>query len=109
MSFGLDMSAIRPDVYMDEESKAKFRSAFTPPPCKVILEQAELGRLICILRGMATDFRKAREFSPYSARRNIQPIDCDELASWFDAIATNLENCFGILEHPTTHQHGEKQ
>lgn len=107
MSFGLDMSALRPDVYMDEESKAKFRSAFTPPPIKVILEQAELGRLICVLRSMAMDLRRARGLSPYSAMRNIQPIDCDELANWFDAIATNLGNRFGILEHPTTNK--EKQ
>ena len=64
-----------------------YKRAATPPTIGDRIRNAELSDLVFFLRQESHNFR--RDTTPNV--RNLQPIDCDDLAELFDAIADRIE------------------
>lgn len=86
MSYFIDMEKLRPDIYLTDEQKETMRSALRPPTFAERIKTWGLPSIICFLRCHASYFRM--DSSPHC--KNIQPIDFDQLAEVFDALANRL-------------------
>lgn len=64
-----------------------FKEAFKKPSLSEWMRNARLLDIAWFLKSQASDFK--RDSSPHV--RNIQPLDCDQLAELFEAIARRIE------------------
>ena len=83
MDCALDMERLRPDIYLTDEQKQSMRDALRMPSIAEWIKESPNERICAFLKKKASDFR--RDSMP--SIRNIQSIDCDQLAELFDALA----------------------
>lgn len=84
MDCALDMERLRPDIYLADEQKQAMRDALRKPSLSEVIKKLPTEQVCAFLKMHASDFRGA-SMSP--TVRNIQSIDCDQLAELFDALA----------------------
>lgn len=73
-------------IYFDK-MREDFKRAATRPSIGDMVRSAELSDVVFFLRQEAHNFRC--DTSPHV--RNLKPIDCDDMAGLFDAIADRIE------------------
>ena len=89
-AFGLDFEKLCPDIYLSEEQ-------LTPPDICAQIRKMNLHALAAIIRYTASEFRygglpgQAYDRANSSVK-NIQPVDCDRLYCFLNAIADNIQS-----------------
>lgn len=64
-----------------------FQEAFKKPSLSEWMRNARLLDIAWFLKSQASDFKR----DSHPSVRNIQPLDCDQLAELFEAIAERIE------------------
>ncbi|MBR3820205.1 MAG: hypothetical protein IKJ37_01140 [Kiritimatiellae bacterium] len=70
-----------------------FAEASKRPSIREIVSQSSFATIACMLRSLSSDMKST--ISPNI--RNIQPIDCDQMAELLDAVAERFEQLFASI------------
>lgn len=86
MNCVLDMEKLRPDIYLTDEQKQSMHEALRMPSLAEWIKKSPNENICAFLKMKASYFRE--DSTP--SLRNIKPIDCDQLAELFDALAVKF-------------------